>query len=453
MKKWIALILALVMVVSLFAGCGGEQAPEKKPTKGPDSSVTQDKAVSEGCWVVEKFEMEGTEFYGEEMTGLFGPAESVMTLEFGDDGSVIAIVFDEFLKGSYSGSPDALVLDFSGKIINASCTGDKMVADVDGSPFTLKRQDNVPEVLANNPWKTYEPEFDIAQTIAMSNQMNWGYYVVEDGVLYGLTHTKSSKGMLGATPFHMKGDYPEFETTVILDDSGPASCITKIGNTLYYIIGDEKICRVNTDGSDAQVLYEGACDYLRIHEGRMYFTDENGRFVSMDMNGGDLQMVVDKEIYYPYFISSDWVVFQDDADNESLHLYNTTYGTDLNINYDVSYCPIMDGHYLYFAQPVGDVYSLCRADMSNPYEFTVECSELPLSYSSFNIDGEYIYAHNGVKVLKEDWKLLTDTGDYTAEKKMYVTEDYIIQHEFDREGYISKKYLQDRDYIGISSFR
>ena len=104
---------------------------------------------------------------------------------------------------------------------------------------------------------------------------------------------------------------------------------------------------------------------VKVRDGRLYFTDGDYHYVSTDMDGEDLKTIVEKEIYYPYFICSDWMVFQDDADHESLHIYNTTYGTEVNITDTPSHSPILDGKYLYYVD-AEDGYYLCRVDMSDP---------------------------------------------------------------------------------------
>jgi len=475
MKKWIALILALLMVLCLLTGCSSEdkapaETPAEKPAENPPAQTSQpeaqekpadqtsqpepqEKPVTEGYWVAEKIVLEGSEFSGEDMTGIFGPADTIMALAFDPEGTFNAVVFEDFVQSTYTGTPDALVLDFDGENVKGTCTEDTLVLDMKDGSFTLKRQDQMPDTLANNPWVTYAPVFDAQQTMAMSNFMSYGYYLVEDGVLYGLTHSQTLDGSLGATPFHMKGDFPEFEETVILDGNGRANYLCKDGDTLYYILNFEKICRINTDGSNAEVLYEGACDYLQIHEGRLYFTDENYCFVSTDMDGGDLQTVVDKEIYYPYFICADWMIFQDDADDESLHLYNTTHGTELNITYIPSYNPILDGHYLYYTDVSEYGTYLCRIDMSDPYTFRFDGSDLPLLETGFIIDDQFFYTTNNNYAAKEDWKSLTDAGDSTAEVNMYVSEEYIIYHNFDSDGLIASKYLMSKTEGGGTSFK
>jgi len=458
MKKWIAFVLALSISLCLLAGCGGseEKIADQIPTEIPVTQSTQpasdEKPVSEGYWVVEKIEMDGAEFSGENMTGIFGPADSIMALAFDGEGSFDAVLFEDYYKGAYRETSDALEMDFDGETVKGTCTSDTLLLKMQNGSFALKRQDKIPDMLANNPWVTYAPEFDGNQTAAMSNFMSYGWYLIDDGMLYGLTHAKSLSGSLGATPFHMKGDFPEFEETTILDGNGRANYLCKDGDTLYYILNYEKVCRVNTDGSGAEVLYEGACDYLQIHEGRLYFADENYHFVSTDMNGGDLQTVVDKEIYYPYFICVDWMVFQDDADDESLHLYNTTHGTELNITYFPSYNPVLDGHYLYYTNTTEEGNFLCRVDMRDPDTFMFDGSELPLLESSFLIDDQFFYTSNHNSVAKEDWKKLTDTKDSVEVFEAFVTEDYTIHHEYDSNGYIISKYLMSKEEGGGNPF-
>ena len=447
MRKIVALLLTLSLVICLFAGCGGDENPKK-----PSDSPAEKTGVTDGYWVVEKLEMEGTEFSGDDMTGIFGPADSIMALAFGTDGTFNAVLFEDYVKGTYKGTPEAPEMDFGGEIVKGALDGDTLVLTMKDGSFTLKHQDKIPDSLANNPWVTYAPDFDANQTSAMSNFMSYGYYLIEDDVLYGLTHSESSYGSLGAMSFHMKGDFPEFDETAILDGNGRANYLCKEGDTLYYIRDFEAVCCINTDGSGAKVLYEGACDYLQIHEGRLYFADENYNFVSTDMNGGDFITVVDKEIYYPYFICSDWMIFQDDADDESLHLYNITHKTELNITYVPSYNPILDGHYLYYADMVEDQYFLCRIDMSDPETFLFEGSDLPLRESSFMIDDKFIYTTNGISIEKENWQKLTDDSDVTEEIYACVSEGYTVYHEFDSDGLISRKGLMSKEKFGGNSF-
>lgn len=441
MKKVLAILMAMLMSMSLLAGCGGSEPAEQKS------------ALATGYWVVEKLVLEGSEFDKETIEELFGSCDAVMTLAFDDNGNYNGVYFGEPLKGAYTGTEDALEIDFAGETGKAVCKDGVLEITCKDGSFTLKNQAEMPETLASNPWVTYDPEFDSDATMLMSNFMNYGRYIVKDDVLYGLTHSTVDTGALAAIPFYMKGDFPEFEETKILDDAGSALYMCTDDDYLYYLRDWEAVCRVKMDGSDGKVLYNGTCDYLQIHDGRLYFADADYHFVSTDMDGKDLQMVVDKEIYYPYFICSDWMVFQDDADDESLHLYNTSYGTEVNITDGPAFNPVMDGNYLYYTDIVDNGYRLNRVDMSDPENFRIESSENILLDTVFMIDDVSIYTTNNNSWAKEDWMKLKDEKSVAEEIEMYVSEDYTVHHEFDAEGLIQAKYLMSKEKFGGSPFR
>lgn len=432
MKKLLLSIFSLAMVFCLMTGCGG----------GGETETPEEKGLTDGYWVLEKMTMEGVELSGEELESIFGPAEEAMALAFKDDQTVSGVFVEDVLMGTYTGTEESFEIDMGGEVLTGSfADGVVELKMSDGSAFVLKNQEEMPAVLANNSWITYAPEFTAEQTYAMSNFIASGFNYIENDVIYGLTHKVEGKNSLGAIPFSKKGDFPEFGETVILDEGSTPYYLTKDGEFLYYIAGKEKICRIKPDGSDKEVLYEGECDYLQIHDGRLYFTNADYQYVSTDMDGKDLVTVVEREVYYPYFICSDWMIFQDDADGETLHLYNTTHGTDVKITEGVSYSPIMDGTYLYYVSSTDAGYFLSRVDMSDPWNLVEERSELPLASSVLLIDEEKIYTANDIRKPKAEWNQLTDTNESVMEREMYISEDILIYYNYDSEGYIEKKYL------------
>ncbi len=458
MKKFISILLVLIFLLTILAGCGGDSAPtpDSRPSKSDNPApapAIKEPEITEGFWVVESLVMDGAEFSGQDLTDIFGAPEDVLALEFKEDGSLVGIIFQDFLKGSFVKTESSYEVAMADEKAKASFVDGKLVIELEDGSFTLKSQENTPASFASNPWFTYEPNFDSEQTMAMSNFMGGGFYHVENGVIYGLSHTKSNNGGLAAISFHMKGDFPEIDEIVILDGDGCARNITKYEDYLYYTMDYESIRRIKPDGSNMEIIYEGPCDNLQIHEGRIYFSDADYRFLSCNLDGGNIETLIDREIYYPYFIGTDWMVFQDDADDESLHLYNTTHGTDFNITYFPSYNPVMDGKYLYFVAGDDGSCNLCRVDMSDPYTFYFDRSELSLADFSFMIDEEEFYGPNNDKVYKEDWKKLGNDEEMLSVMEKYVSEEYTIYHEFDEEGYIIAKYIMSKTKHGGTSFR
>ena len=452
-KKGIRMIFIWTIIMGcLLAGCGkSEDSTQKENTKQSTEAIT----LESGCWVVESMTMDGAEFTSSDIKDIFGDPETVMALEFTSTGVVNGFIFDDHFTVPYKGELNDFEIVFTDEVTKGTYSEDKkmVLTQQDGAQMTLVHQEKVVEALLANPWRTYEPNFSDEQTCAMSNFMMNGRYLVEDGVLYGLTHSKSINGSFAATPIYMKGDFPEFEETTILDDRGDATFLNKIGDVLYYIMNYEEICRINVDGSGLEVLYEGPCDYLQINNDRIYFTDENYHFMSMDMNGENLVTVVDREIYYPYFISSDWMVFQDDADSESLHLYNTTYGEELNLTDSVSHAPVLSGKYLYYMEVSDSGNYLCRIDISNPDELICEKSENTISFLDYMIDGKTIYLANNTSMELENWKNAAVSASVEEVMEVYVSEEYTVYHKFDNEGLISEKYLMSVIKFGGSPFK
>lgn len=450
MKKWINVILSMMMTACLLAGCGGSGGAEKSEEPAVEGKITLDS----GYWVVETMTMEGSEFTSEEIVGIYGELDTVMALAFSKEGTVSGVLFADNFEATYTGTLEEFEIQLPDEVLKGSYSEEKMVLTLqDGSEMVLVYQEEMPESIASNPWSTYEPEFNAEQTRAMSNFIMYGRYWVEDDVVYGLTHAAGLQGAFAATSFHMKGDFPEFEETKILDDRGVATYLNKVGDVLYYVMNGEEICRINVDGSGLETLYKGVCDYMQIHNERIYFTDENNHFVSTGMDGKDLKEVVNKEVYYPYFIGSDWMIFQDDADSESLHLYNTTFGEEVNITYVKSYSPIMNGKYLYYIDASdGDNY-LCRIDMSDPERFLCERSEKTLSITDYVIDGEDIYFVNNTCVALEKWQDVEITDEAITEMEIYLSDEYNIYHYFDKDELISGKYLMSNTESGATSFK
>ena len=448
--KRIGAILMMIVMVTMLIGCGGKTVENK--TQETENKGT---VLDQGYWVLDSMLMDGTELAKKDIEGLFGPCDGVGAYVFYPDGTMKAVLFGEFIQGTYTGNPEAFTVDIQSEKMKGSCTEDgklELYSD-EKNKFILIQQEEMPEALTQNPWVTYVVDFDDEETRLMSNFMSYGRYYIEDDVLYGLTHANKTDGQFAATPFYMKGDFPEFKETIILDPDGTALYINKHEDYLYYVRDWAQVCRVHMDGTGLEVLYDGTCDYLQVHDGKLYFTDADFHYVSMELDGSNVTTVIDKEIYYPYFICSDWMVFQDDADGESLHLYNTTFKEELKLTYMVSHNPIIYKNYLYFeAINEGGAY-ICKLDMSDPYETDIEVSDNYIAEYGFLIDESYIYTANNTKREIEQWKELSDTSGEFTEMEMHVSDKYTVYHYFDAEGYIESKYLMSKERNGGTSFK
>ena len=450
MKKGLVLFFTAVMMVCMLAGCGKDKGSSDKTQTTTEEAKA---GLEKGYWVADKMVMEGTEFSGQDMVDIFGSKENIMSLVF-SDGKVDGVIFDDYISTTYTGTIDEFTIAMDGETLKGKSTGKDTIELTlqDGSSFTLVNQDEMPAPIANNPWKTYNIDFSAEDSCDMSNFNVQGRYYVADGFVYGLSHSVSLDGTFAATPFEMKGDFPEFGEPISLDDRGLAYYINQYEDYLYYILDFAEICRVHTDGTGRETLYSGDCDYLQIHEGKLYFTDGNFHFVSADLDGANVTKVVEKEVYYPYFIATDWIIFQDDADGESLHLYNVGLKTELNITYEPSFNPIISGKYLYYLSNAEEGYLMNQIDMSDPDMFACDMANGTIADYLYLIDGEEIYTINNNHVALSDWKSLTEPGDEYACVDLYTSKDFRIYHNINEQGLITGKYLSNKNTSGGTSF-
>lgn len=304
-------------------------------------------------------------------------------------------------------------------------------------------------------------DFSPEQARIMSNFSNGGLYYTDE-MLYGrLCPISGNYLRLGAIKISDDGEYVHSGTPFFLDDDILPSYVCSSGETLYYVRKSNStealsIAGVNKDGGNPVILYEGGyCNYLQIHNGRLYFTNEDNYFVSTDMNGSDSQIILSKEVFFPYFIDDEWILYQDDADSESLHLFSVSSCYDIKLNDMRSYTPVITGSDLfYLGVPDGKTNRhLCHIDLSGiKLEVTDGITEYMLErevdigeedvYDLF-MDGTYIYGANNTVAPISDWKEFTDDGySYLSERYNYLHDGWAICIQLNSNGAVKNIFLR-----------
>ena len=161
----------------------------------------------------------------------------------------------------------------------------------------------------------------------MSRWAEHGLCIVEDGVYYGRFFRASEPApvLMSMELVSSKYDVQAGQQRILDGEHSPGFLI-KADDVLYYIMLDRStgdscgIAAIRTDGSGLQMLYEGNCSYLSSAGDRLFFTDGRGRPVCIRTDGTDQQILTDREVYYLFALDEEWIIFQDDADDESLHL-------------------------------------------------------------------------------------------------------------------------------------
>ncbi len=361
---------------------------------------------------------------------------------------------------------DELVLQTPDSPADSAAPEEKSIPPVSGEA----QQEAVPpepvlEVLATLP------SYDAAQSMAMSNWEHYGYCLIEDGMLYGRYFVqKAQYASLVALELRREGAALKGGKWLDLDDSCWPNYVQKRGNTLYYLKcrhggGDIfALARVDIDGSDPQVLYEGECSYLSVTDDRLFFTDASNRLLSISPEGGEPQIVLDKAVYYSYALDNDWILYQDDADSESLHLYHLPEGLDFPLNSERSYEPVLCGSLLFYTTIIDDTHYLRCIDLTSYEErydeklgchvpvFNVEQSELPFD-DGFLLDGtsiiDFLTAESRPM---EDWKDLQSSSSAASKRNLrFVSADLFVMDVHGNSGGIKSIQFIDRSTGTVST--
>lgn len=269
----------------------------------------------------------------------------------------------------------------------------------------------------------------------------------------------SSLPNLICTSVDLSGALPSLSPYTVLDRHVNATFLTPVSDSLIYIRHDRdadssSLARLNLESLTVEILTDNIPElsYLSFRNNRLYFTGENHHYFSSALDGSDIQPILEKEIYYPCFLTDDWLLYQDSADNESFHLFRLSDGADVVLTSVPSFHPVLSGSMLYFlTQQEDDLLHLSRIDFSKPSSspdilYDLEVSPLPSS-GEFYISGNTIYGCNQQKTDLPHWKSFSDyTPDVLPSFRTFYTDDtFLISIEMDdyQGGNIRSIYLQD----------
>ena len=302
--------------------------------------------------------------------------------------------------------------------------------------------------------------FSEEETRAMSRYMLQGRYWSEGSDLFGMAFDKnSSLPNLVCTSADLSGALPSLSPYTVLDRHVNATFLTPVSDSLIYIRHDRdadssSLARLNLESLTVEIFTDNIPDlsYLSFHHNRLYFTGENHHYFSSALDGSDIQPILEKEVYYPYFLSDDWLLYQDSADNESFHLFRLSDGADVSLTSVPSFHPVLSGCMLYFlTQQEDDLLHLSRINFSKPSSspealYDLEVSPLPSS-GEFYISGNTLYGCNQLKTDLPRWKQFSD---YTPDalpsfRTFYADNSFLVSIEMDdyQGGNIRSIYLQD----------
>jgi len=296
-----------------------------------------------------------------------------------------------------------------------------------------------------DPYESLTIDFTPAETAAMSTFMSGGRYAVVGNSLFGEAFDSNAQVEFVRIDLTTNGSFAEADGHVVLDRGVAPSFVTVYGDDVYYIRGGEGIYKVSRSGGEPQAVVPDAADYLQIHGDKLYYCDTSYAFCRADLDGGNVTTVLDKEVYFPYFVNDTWLIYQDDADDESLHLRHVMSGEDITLCPIPTYSPVIFGSDLYCETVAGDDAVLAKIDMTytpdSQDNFAIEYGDQP-AWADITIGADgYLYygLKDGLHI--DRWKDAANAnGDYELVYR-YLGEEYEVYWRYDDQGLISGLYV------------
>lgn len=474
MKKFLALALALVMLFSL-AACGkATVGTEGMPglddyDTHPDGPGGMEEAVDfdfSGCWVCDGMRAGDTEMDSDQLLSMFGVSpDELLSVEIMGDNAIVSLMGQGFRAGCTDSEYDeAVILSADPGMLGEGVEGFDITLTLEDDgrlscsqqlgTLLLSRVDARPEALARQLSLYFLPDYTPEESAALANFGAEGMYVIDGDTIYGrLAQLSFLKSCLASATLSMDIDnvWPKLSSPKVLLPTTTAKYLNLIDGQLYFLCVNNaadnarSICRINTDGSGLETLIEDAEDYMQIVGGRIYYCNSDYRYCSADLDGNDVNVLFDKEVYCCAQVKPGLLMYQDDADNESLHLRDLDTGADIRIAMGRVYGYGITGNTLFFTKIDDDTYiqaknhicRLYRMDLTKPIPQYSENGELLFAFAyevgdnnmgdGISVLSDMLYSNNRGQAELDNWKSLSDDSYfYIGYELKYCDDDWYI---------------------------
>lgn len=456
MKKLVSVLL-LVLIFVCLAACGGTEAVRSAPaaTDAPVSAKTP--FDFSGCWSCDGILSGDEQLDAGEVESAAGmDAAYTLSFELLDDFAVVTYMGNS-MRCAYECTDSTLTLTSDlGDGFTFTFTpeedGRLSFAGGDLGTLCLSRVDERPEALSSQLHCYFLPDYTREESSALANFMAQGLYTTDGSSFFGIMCERSSS-RFGLCSLSLSVDeygIPLVSEGKLLSARSAPQYLNVDSDHIYYLNrgatdgSDYSLCRIGKDGTDPLVIADDAYSYVQLVGSKLFYCDDDYRYRSVNLDGSGEELVFDKEIYYAYQVKPGLLMYQDDADSESLHLRDLETGADMRIAMGRVYDYGIIGNYLYFAKinEAAEIYdedicSLYRMDLTRPCLEYSDDGELLFAYSyersDKNIDDlifaypDMLYARNFAQASPDEWLSLSLEPDYVLRfSVLYRDDDWLI---------------------------
>ena len=454
-KRILACLLVLAMMVS-FAGCGGSSSSEGEADESASVKEEEEEEVSAivGAWECVGIDLsgEGTYMDADEFKEMMElELTDFMSLSFWDNGNGLITFGSAFMQ---SDDPDDVLnlpctwTETDGKVELAADSDEKYTCSFneDGqmefsiiSTYTSTEdgeETTVEDAMSMLLERTGDPDkdniyaldfnFSKEKTSLMSALNRGGGYLIEGNTVYGYY----DGDRLAMMEVKKDGDELTKVSETILKEDVAIHYLTKQGDKLYYT---SKVNDVYSGvwtydlatEEDTEIVSE-TVDYLSVTDNYIFYCDGDYHIYRADLDGKNAKEVYDGAAYYVYAINDDFLIFQDDADNETIVIYNINTKEKQEVSTEHSHFPTIAEGYVYYSTYIDDVIYPARTNLATG---EVEVADYELTYSGFYIYDGKIYFNDGFVISLDKWNNMSANAPSTMVSTAYlfVDDNYCIQ--------------------------
>lgn len=305
----------------------------------------------------------------------------------------------------------------------------------------------------------------------VGNIVNCGYSVAKDNYIY---YVAPSENMQNTNIYKVKKGTSDFE--VIFQGSYDIRALNIVGNKIYFISIsneqtddedgiDNKICKINLDGSDFTVINDNefAYDYYDMYaiNNQIYYVGTDENVYQMDLNGGNRKLVAQTNTGF-LAMNSNYIIYNKENEEGSDYI---TYirklkGTEETpINGSRIFTPMFHENDIYY---INQNQVLAKIPIDGGEEEVV----LDDTIYNMNLVNDSIYYLNYKDEENQDYtvaiyklstqggepEIMKDLSNYTS--FLNVVEDYVYYMDMDEEqAFINLVNVNDKNEIQLYSWK
>ena len=301
------------------------------------------------------------------------------------------------------------------------------------------------------------------------NRHGMNVFCFDNSWIYGVWSGQNYTGEV------VKVRYDNSDWTVIDADTNGvlASCQAVKNGFIYYTQsteGKRELVKVRSSGEDAKVIVSNVSRAIQIVDEFIYYTtpeywveedsavtQESSHLYRCDLDGENAEVILETPVYY-FTVFGQYVLYQDDRDNMTLHIYDIISGQNIRINEQCSFTPIYDGNYIYYLSSLStndQPYELWRTTFDGRKN---EKIDLGCSLGGLLLRGDYVYFINVddsnriYRCQKDGADIELVTQDANISSFQWV-KDCLAYMTRDENGYIAGIYLCNADGSDRIEFR